>query len=406
MSTHKGAKNQRLMDIFKHHTPGGNLDYVPHIPLSKSETRTGFIRWISKSLRPFVIAADRGFRYLMRSGRPTVWIPSSSTIARDEVLFNKTRDCIRDSFNVFWQPMPPNHRTFVAMTGHWEENGEKIDCLLDFVEVPGSHTGETLANVLADIATAYGIEDWITSIINLVAKSFLRLVDTVHKAGDGDGDEEETEELPDLEDLLSEMNDMEQTEAEGDDSDDIFDERANMLNGKHETFFKETTTVCRAIGKVRTIATKILDSPTKLRPRWDKIVKSNCLPPRVLPRDVKTRWNSTYDMINIALAYRRAVHEITLDRDASNTPNVNAFKDATLYFSRDLATIVTIIPAIDKLDSMLATAIITKPDGEQKTFTPTVQIALVYAKKTLNRYYAKAYYNRIQHICLRCSGCL
>jgi hypothetical protein len=55
---------------------------------------------------------------------------------------------------------------------------------------------------------------------------------------------------------------------------------------------------------------------------------------------------------------------------------------------------------MDKLDSMLATTILTKPDGEKKAFTPTVQIALVYAKRTLNRYYAKAYYNRVQRTCL------
>ncbi|KAJ7364492.1 hypothetical protein DFH08DRAFT_625220, partial [Mycena albidolilacea] len=77
-----------------------------------------------------------------------------------------------------------------------------------------------------------------------------------------------------------------------------------------------------------------------------------------------------------------------------------AFKDATLYFSRDSATIATVIPAMDKLDLMLATAILTKPDSENKAFTPTVQIALVYAKRTLNWYYAKAYYNRVQRTCL------
>ncbi|KAJ7744955.1 hypothetical protein DFH07DRAFT_749142 [Mycena maculata] len=121
-------------------------------------------------------------------------------------------------------------------------------------------------------------------------------------------------------------------------------------------------------------------------------------------------------MINTALTYRRALHEITLDSDYGLTSQylfadewailsdlrdiLLAFKDATLYFSRDSATIATVIPAMDKLDSMLATAIIMKHDGEQKTFTPAVKIALVYAKKTLNRYYAKAYYNRVQRICL------
>ncbi|KAJ7689875.1 hypothetical protein B0H16DRAFT_1210215, partial [Mycena metata] len=135
LSTHKGAKNQLLTDIFKRHTPGGNLEYLSHVPLSKSETR----------LRPFVIAADRGFRYLMKSGRPTMWIPSPSTIARDvKMLFSKTRERLRDRL---WRRdgcvglatdawTSPNHRSFVAVTGHWEENGVKVDCLLDFVEVP------------------------------------------------------------------------------------------------------------------------------------------------------------------------------------------------------------------------------------------------------------------------------
>ncbi|KAJ7689876.1 hypothetical protein B0H16DRAFT_1353952 [Mycena metata] len=119
-------------------------------------------------------------------------------------------------------------------------------------------------------------------------------------------------------------------------------------------------------------------------------------------------------MLDTALVYCRPIHEITLDSEYGLTNQylstdewaiisdlreiLLAFKDATLYFSRDSATIATVIPAMDKLDSMLATAIITKHDGEQKMFTPTIKIALVYAKKTLNRYYAKAYYNRIQLI--------
>ncbi|KAJ7364494.1 hypothetical protein DFH08DRAFT_681986, partial [Mycena albidolilacea] len=93
----------------------------------------------------FVIAADRGLCYLMKSGRPTMWIPSPSTIARNvKLLFKRTREqiwqqlderdgCVGLATNAW---MSPNHRVFVAVTGHWEENGEKVDCLLDFVEVP------------------------------------------------------------------------------------------------------------------------------------------------------------------------------------------------------------------------------------------------------------------------------
>lgn len=36
---------------------------------------------------------------------------------------------------------------------------------------------------------------------------------------------------------------------------------------------------------------------------------------RMMPRDVSTRWNSTFDMLDFALTYRVAIDEITSNRD-------------------------------------------------------------------------------------------
>ena len=35
----------------------------------------------------------------------------------------------------------------------------------------------------------------------------------------------------------------------------------------------------------------------------------------MMPRDVSTRWNSTYDMLNFTLEYRVPIDEITSNRD-------------------------------------------------------------------------------------------
>jgi hypothetical protein len=50
-------------------------------------------------------------------------------------------------------------------------------------------------------------------------------------------------------------------------------------------------------------------------PRWYAILKELKLDERIMPRDVSTRWNSTYDMLKFALDYRIALDTITGDRD-------------------------------------------------------------------------------------------
>jgi len=38
------------------------------------------------------------------------------------------------------------------------------------------------------------------------------------------------------------------------------------------------------------------------------------LVPNLIPRDVATRWNSTYDMLSFVLRYRQAIDTVTADK--------------------------------------------------------------------------------------------
>jgi hypothetical protein len=51
--------------------------------LTKTESKAETVRWVSESIRPFEIVEDRGFQFLMKSGRPEFYIPSRTTVSRD-----------------------------------------------------------------------------------------------------------------------------------------------------------------------------------------------------------------------------------------------------------------------------------------------------------------------------------
>ena len=62
--------------------------------------------------------------------------------------------------------------------------------------------------------------------------------------------------------------------------------------------------------QIRTFASKVVNSTTILLPAWKECVASHDLPERLIPRDVQTRWNLTYDMLEMVLEYRRPYQEM------------------------------------------------------------------------------------------------
>jgi hypothetical protein len=53
----------------------------------------------------------------------------------------------------------PNHKAYVAITVHFENEGEPMCLLLDVVEVPHSHSGLNLAAAFAKVLDEFGISD-------------------------------------------------------------------------------------------------------------------------------------------------------------------------------------------------------------------------------------------------------
>lgn len=76
------------------------------------------------------------------------------------------------------------------------------------------------------------------------------------------------------------------------------------------------------IYQLRKLAYAIKNSTTIILPRWKEVIEQCAagsttqkkLPVRKMPRDVSTRWNSTYDMLKFAFDYSQPINNITGDR--------------------------------------------------------------------------------------------
>ncbi|SJL08910.1 uncharacterized protein ARMOST_12284 [Armillaria ostoyae] len=322
----------------------------------------------------------------------------------------------------------PNHCPYIAFTVHFEHDGEPVSLLLDFIEVAKSHSGENLAEVFKKVLKDFGICDKILSITCDNATNNDTMIDDLtdrlpeypgeehhtqcfaHVSKEDAVDAIERDLLVLAEGLECEDIDTRLVEAEEGGSvqrdvvEGLVDEVGFLNVADWAQWETETRPVKMTLVKICKIAFKIIHSSTILLPEWKKIVAELKLAQKILPRDVSTRWNSTFDILNVALAYKAAIKEITGDEnngisEYSLTRSEwqilkelcdvlkawwSVLKDATLYFSCSTPNLAMVIPAMDHIDKVFATSSLAK-----ESFTPAIRASLFVAKQTLNRYYSK-----------------
>ncbi|KAF8995518.1 hypothetical protein BDZ89DRAFT_971740, partial [Hymenopellis radicata] len=76
-----------------------------------------------------------------------------------------------------------------------------------------------------------------------------------------------------------------------------------LTDAEREQLAKDVKPIRLALVKLRALAFKIINSSTILLPAWKRLLREHKIVERLIPRDVKTRWNSTFDMIAFGLKY-------------------------------------------------------------------------------------------------------
>ncbi|KIY60865.1 hypothetical protein CYLTODRAFT_415846 [Cylindrobasidium torrendii FP15055 ss-10] len=133
-------RSMKISLMFNNQCKAGVTSYstIPHTP---TQTRAECVRWCAEDGRPFCVVRNRGFLSMMKTRRPHHWVPHPTTVAQDtKKVFAKTRQRIAKMMQT-----SANHRASVAITAHLLVAGKPKSLLLDFFEVPESHTGETFA---------------------------------------------------------------------------------------------------------------------------------------------------------------------------------------------------------------------------------------------------------------------
>jgi hypothetical protein len=182
-------------------------------------------------------------------------------------------------------------------------------------------------------------------VLNLVAKSLLKLFEppkseSADSALDKDLAAAEAElvkvsasvEVEDLRTQIDEYTNTLSSSAANDAEEDIIDafelvdevaERVRLrkdLIPVQKALVKVSTThfderVELTTFQVRRLSFKIVHSTTILLPTWKKLLAELKMTVSMLPRDVSTRWNSTFDMLDAAIEKRAAIDKITGDKE-------------------------------------------------------------------------------------------
>lgn len=219
-------------------------------------------------------------------------------------------------------------------------------------------------------------------------------IDDLLNSGNNNDDGEEGDEEDEAEDK---DNDLLDAALDADDIDDGVDELDALDLDARDEVLTDTAAVREMVTKVRRLAFAIVRSTTIALPAWRRYCKELKLKPRILPRDVVTRWNSTYYMLDFAIKYRTVIDAMTADKSlklrkfeleveewgiADDLVAVlTQYKNATLFFSQDSASVAAVIPAMDRITNHL-----NYQTG--KAYHPSIAAAMKLARKKMDRYYS------------------
>jgi hypothetical protein len=141
----------------------------PEAAFSEQEFRKRLVRMVVEGMVPFSTVDLKTLRSAFNLLKPGVPIPSAKTLKSDlmacfreeddRINERLRRECSKISVTLdCW--VSPNNKAYLGVTGHYiDKNWALQSLLLDFVPLPGPHTGANMCGALVDVCKRRGILD-------------------------------------------------------------------------------------------------------------------------------------------------------------------------------------------------------------------------------------------------------
>jgi len=288
-----------------------------NVPYSVEAFKEFVIEWVVEECMPFTVVKAESFRAMLRMLRPGTKVPSANTIknrimgmfnaekARVRTLLQETPGKLSFSLDV-WTSV--NMEPFLGITVHWiDEEWRLQGMLLDLVPLEGKHTGESLCTAFVDVCSDFGILTKLLAVTSDNASNNLSFATELEKTC-------KEQKIP-----FSRADNhvrcmahvihlavqafLKALEAEAPDTDD----------DDHAVFCDSGASRVHCVSRLRKLVVKIKSSPQRLE-KFARQCEVLGVAKRKLVLDVKTRWSSTFLMIDRALALRDPLDAITACR--------------------------------------------------------------------------------------------
>ena len=254
---------------------------------------------------PFQIIESEQFQKLLRL---TQLAPSIPTFPTGRTIQRRLRNIVQDRQKDILQALPPHtklsisldcwtspfQQAFMAITGYFlDQNWDYREVLLGFEPLEGTHTGTNLSSILSETLQRHYILDRIMAITTDNASNNQTMIASIQDSHPGIA----LIRIPclahviqlSLKQLLGQM----KANPQNDTVEMIWTEELNQAAQQRS----RKLDIANTLNKARSLAIYINASPQ----RRDNFLKLQTNQPTLVPiQDVRTRWNSTYLMLQRA----------------------------------------------------------------------------------------------------------